>query len=326
MENNPNVSIVVPVYNLEKYLRQCVESIVLQNQTAMDVILVDDGSKDGSPPLCDALAEQYPQVRVIHKENAGAADSRNVGILAATADTVMFVDGDDFLPAHAVDKVMAAKKADTDILTIDFYEYYAENQIEAKKHLNIDTLVGQDRRSSAATFSTVSPLPMPWLYAIRKAFLLEHQILMHKGLLDEDEEWTARLFAHRPTVELLAEPLYYYRRNREASLTYGRTIRNTKADIKIICLLQNEIHSGQYDTVGCRILENKCRQMVNKVLDDKAVLSAEEYRAVKREVGQYRALLKRGTRLDQIHYYLDLIIGRENCKKLIASLVKLKGK
>lgn len=113
----PEISIVVPVYKAEKYLAQCVESILAQTLTELEVILVNDGSTDTSPAICDAFAQQDPRVRVIHKENGGVTSARKAGIAAALAPFVGFVDADDFIaPTMFEEMVSAAKEQNADLV------------------------------------------------------------------------------------------------------------------------------------------------------------------------------------------------------------------
>lgn len=94
---HPFISVVIPVYNAEKYLRQCVESVLAQTYDDFEIILVNDGSKDASGVICDELAPDDGRIRVIHKENGGAADTRNRGIREAKGDYIAFVDADDYI-------------------------------------------------------------------------------------------------------------------------------------------------------------------------------------------------------------------------------------
>ena len=96
----PKVSVIVPVYNAEKYLQECVDSILRQTLADLELILVDDGSTDTSPALCDRYAEQDLRVRVIHQANAGSSAARNRGIEVATGEWIAFVDSDDFIDAN----------------------------------------------------------------------------------------------------------------------------------------------------------------------------------------------------------------------------------
>lgn len=321
-----DISVVIPVYNLENYIRHCVESIFPVREAKIEILLVDDGSKDNSGKICDELALEYPEIRVIHKPNGGAADTRNAGMQAAVSEYIMFVDGDDFLNDGAVDTIWKNLKNKPEILTFDYIEYYDENDTKLIHHLNAESFVDAAGRISTVIFKTICPLPMPWLYAVKKSYIEEHDIYMHKGLLDEDEEWTARLFAYASKVENLHEYLYYYRRNRANSLTFGRKINNTLADIEIVCILQKEKESGKYTANGCTVLDNKRRQMVNKVLDDLPQYDGADKKRVKTLVKPYLTLLRSGTTADKIHYWLDSLLGRKGVVSLISLLAKLRGR
>ena len=98
----PKLSVIVPVYNTEKYLRECIDSILAQTFTDFELILVDDGSTDGSGVLCDSLAQTDDRIRVIHKENGGLSDARNAGLVQAKGTWLLFVDGDDYVEPDAM--------------------------------------------------------------------------------------------------------------------------------------------------------------------------------------------------------------------------------
>lgn len=99
---SPSISIILPVYNAEKYLRECVDSVLrIGERLDWELILIDDGSKDSSPSICDSFAEVNSRVRVLHLENGGVSNARNVGIAAATKDFVTFIDADDWIDADA---------------------------------------------------------------------------------------------------------------------------------------------------------------------------------------------------------------------------------
>lgn len=95
--NTPLISIIIPVYNIEKYLERCVESVRRQTYTNLEIILVDDGSKDGSSKLCEQLAAKDSRIKVFHKENGGTSTARNLGIAHARGEYIGFVDGDDYI-------------------------------------------------------------------------------------------------------------------------------------------------------------------------------------------------------------------------------------
>ena len=109
------LSIIIPVYCVENTLDRCLESIVSQSYADFEIILVDDGSPDRSPALCDAWAEKDPRIHVIHKENGGLSDARNAGIEMAQGEYLTFIDSDDYIEAGTLASVMDAV-ADNDIV------------------------------------------------------------------------------------------------------------------------------------------------------------------------------------------------------------------
>ena len=318
-----DLSVVIPVYNLEKYIEECVESI-FPTKHNIEVILIDDGSKDSSGEICDMLAKRHSEVVVIHKKNGGAADTRNAGIRAAKADYVTFIDGDDKVTEGAIDSIIEKIDRKFEILTFNFFEYYGTGDLRPMVHMDPSLLYNERGEISDKVFKYVSPLPMPWLYVIKREYLLDNDIFMQVGLLDEDEEWTARLFAKVKTVKFCDDRYYLYRQSREGSLTYGRKLSNTLSDIKIIELLQKEKESGSYSETGKIILDNKRRQMVSKVLDDILFLPKKEKQEAKNKIKKYRCLLLTGTKMDRLHYRFDRFFGRKNVAKIAIKISKLK--
>ena len=107
MNQNPRISVIVPVYNVEQYLPRCVESILAQTYENLEILLVDDGTKDNSGAICDAYARQDARVKAIHKKNGGLSSARNAGIDAATGEYLSFVDSDDWIEPDMYEKMMA---------------------------------------------------------------------------------------------------------------------------------------------------------------------------------------------------------------------------
>ena len=124
------VSIIVPVYNIENYIRVCVESILAQTYESFELILVDDGSKDNSGILCDEYAAIDSRVKVIHKENGGVSSARNTGLQQAKGKWIMYVDGDDWIEPDMIESLIeTAKATEADLVFGDYMKYgpYAGN-------------------------------------------------------------------------------------------------------------------------------------------------------------------------------------------------------
>ena len=118
---NPLISFIIPVYNVEKYLAECIESVLCQSYANIEIILVDDGSTDKSADICDKYSEKYDRIHVIHKKNGGASSARNEGLCIAQGSYVAFVDSDDFISPVMAEKLIAAiNETDSDLAMCSF--------------------------------------------------------------------------------------------------------------------------------------------------------------------------------------------------------------
>lgn len=228
--NQPLVSVVIPVYNVEKYLDRCIVSIVEQTYRNTEIILVDDGSKDNSPSICDSWAERDGRIRVIHKQNAGAGMARNTGIDNACGDYILFVDSDDYIDLSTVEKcvqlhqkdnsdivmfgrVEAKKNGETQNKPILTDKYYFENE-----EVTEDILSGlfiNEKGFGVGVCGKMFRLPVIKDSGIR--FRSERE------LLSEDAFFLVELFEHITSVSILPENFYYYYQNENSfSRTYKK--------------------------------------------------------------------------------------------------------
>ena len=139
------VSIVVPIYNVEKYLEQCVDSIINQTLKEIEIILVDDGSPDNCPQMCDEYAKKDSRIKVVHKKNGGLSSARNAGIEVATGDYIGFVDSDDYIVNDATLKLETwIKEIDDkdDIVAVGAARVYPNGEYIKGIEPNIDDNIG----------------------------------------------------------------------------------------------------------------------------------------------------------------------------------------
>ena len=122
----PLVSVIIPVYNVEKYLAECVDSVLNQTHRNIEVILVDDGSSDGSGAMCDAYAEQDERVRVIHKTNGGQSSARNAALEVMTGEWLLFVDSDDWIEPDTLEALLTRKDERADIIEFGYSYSFVE--------------------------------------------------------------------------------------------------------------------------------------------------------------------------------------------------------
>lgn len=200
------VSVVVPVYNTEKYLQRCIQSILGQTYERLELILIDDGSTDSSGTLCDAAAQKDSRVKVLHKENEGAGEARNYGINMAEGDYICFVDSDDYI-AHRYIEIMlkTAERYDCGLVQCNFlfggeqnYSFFKEENDEEKPLILNNREAFETRKTKIIICAK--------LYKIE----LFQNIRYPKLSIHDDEFVTYKLIYNSSRVALLNQALYYY--------------------------------------------------------------------------------------------------------------------
>jgi len=216
------VSFIIPVYKVEAYLRQCVESISKQTYQDIEIILVDDGSPDGSPRLCDEQANEDSRIRVIHKANGGLSDARNTGLRAATGDYVVFVDGDDFwLYNEALQQLVEEIKPDVDFIGYNCSYYYPDSATYSA-WVAYDDVLGKPTGKDDAMITLVKSGTFPMsacLKLMKRSFLLDNQLFFKKGQIAEDIPWFINVLDATSQCCFLNLYVYAYRQNRVGSIT-----------------------------------------------------------------------------------------------------------
>lgn len=209
--SKPIISVVVPVYNVEHELSCCVDSILVQSYANIEVILVDDGSTDGCPSLCDAYEKKDSRVRVIHKSNGGLSSARNAGLNCATGEWVLYVDSDDYILNDSCERLLAVgTKYDCDIVSADAVREFNGGQ----EYMVHDSLAdGECYPSRDFIIKSVKPCEWyapAWLNLYNRSFLIENNLFFVEGLLHEDMEMQPRVFLAAKTVAYCAYPFYRY--------------------------------------------------------------------------------------------------------------------
>ena len=209
---NPTVSIIVPVYNAEKFLNRCVDSILGQEYKDFELILVDDGSKDMSGAICDAYAKTDGRVAVIHKENSGVSDTRNKGIEKAKGTYLQFVDSDDWLTPDATKlMVRAAEENGCDMVISDFYRVVGE-MVSRKGDIESDRVIS---REEFAAFMMENPAD--YYYGVLWNKLYRRDLVNRYGIrMDAEISWcedfmfNLEYVRYAKTFYALRAPVYYY--------------------------------------------------------------------------------------------------------------------
>ena len=232
------LSVIIPVYKVEAYLRECVDSVLSQSLKDLEVILVDDGSPDSCPIICDQYASENKNVKVIHKKNGGLSDARNCGLMAAEGEYVAFLDSDDFYNdriflQEATNKL---QKEHSDLLMFQ-RQYYLD---EKKEYLGKPRTYGDEimrEEDCGELFYLLAKADQldasASMKIIRRNILIDNRLFFKTGILSEDVEWFFRLAPCVSSVSVINEIAYVYRR-REGSITNTHSVNHVRDMVSIV--------------------------------------------------------------------------------------------
>ena len=208
---NYKVSIIIPIYNVEKYLNKCISSIANQTYKNLEILLVNDGSPDRCPEMCDGWTKNDDRIKVIHKENGGPSDARNAGLEYANGEYLLFVDSDDYIELDLVEKVLYSVNGHDFVLFGYFIENLDENDcLISKKPCDFN------RENLLSMLSVVGYI---WNKMYKRSFITKKQIHFQKGVsLLEDVLFNEKAFAEAESIGYLNEPLYHYIHRKRKSL------------------------------------------------------------------------------------------------------------
>lgn len=214
--SNTMVSVIVPVYNVQQYLPQCVESILAQTYQRLEIILVDDGSTDGSGRLCDALAQRDERVRVIHKPNGGLSDARNAGTEACNGEFIFYLDSDDYLEQDAIMALVRIQsESHAEVVIGNYFYTYSDREDIAQPETG--TIQKNNRKEAISLLMQGKLQTFAWGKLIRADIAKRHPFPV--GKLFEDHFWTHLVFQDCETVVYSSKPMVHYRQ-RGNSISY----------------------------------------------------------------------------------------------------------
>ena len=245
------LSIIVPIYNVEQYIDQTIESIIKQNRTEIEIILINDGSTDKSLDVCKKY-EIYENIIIINKENGGLSDARNCGIKNSKGEYLLFLDGDDFLNENSLENIIYTimNNPSIDIIIGNGMDLYFEEQgiIELRCNFKSDMIKDKPgyevleyffNQSNFNNWSACSNI-------YRREFLISNKLFFKKGIFYEDAEWLPRVILSSKKSILIKENFYIYRRNRKDSIMSSISLKKIEDFINITDDIFNYISRKDY--------------------------------------------------------------------------------
>lgn len=231
----PLLSIVVPVFNVERHVNRCLNSLTKQSYKNIEIIVVDDGSTDCSGDICDWHACKDARIKVVHQANQGLSKARNVGIDLACGRYVVFVDSDDYLNLDACDLIANAANAGADVIVSSPLSLWPRQKRTTKLNSGSTPCICTGTEYMLHAYRSNTMRTTPWSYVCRLDFLRDYGLRFKEGALYEGTDFVPRLLAHADSVIALDHSYYHYSRRRE-SITNTKQQNAAFGDIYATCL------------------------------------------------------------------------------------------
>lgn len=269
-------SIIVPVYNVQNYLRECLNSILDQTYSIYEVLLIDDGSTDNSAAICEEYVKKDQHFRYYYKTNGGLSDARNYGLRKAKGNYLIFIDSDDYIDKNMLRRISDKIRYLPDIITIRMVRVLPDGVIIENDRKLEEDIVQLDTYEKKVQW-LIEKSENSWSavrFIIKRSLLEKSGIHFETGILHEDLDWSARVFMVATSMSFVTEPSYFYRIGRQGSITN---------------VIKAKRITDIFETVGrfCAQEKNGTRQSLKEAIHRELVNSAfrsiQDYPYVKKE-------------------------------------------
>lgn len=223
------ISIIIPVYNVEKYIEHCLKSIACQLNEKIEVVLVNDGTTDNSIEICEKYCEEFQNINLYSQDNQGVSAARNYGIENARGEYLLFLDSDDWLREQILSEILLLLENNDAELVLGKQDIYLEKK---SKYLESqeDYVVLMEYETPEAVFEHLSRKNPFWLtpghVVVKREFLLNNNLFFYNGIRHEDELWVPLVFFYSKKIAILDKSIYCYRVGREDSFTKTKSIQH----------------------------------------------------------------------------------------------------
>lgn len=321
------ISVIIPVYNTEKYLKQCVDSVIYQEYKELEIILVDDEAQDSSPKICDEYAKKDQRVKVIHKKNGGLSDARNTGIKHCTGEYILFLDSDDYWDDKRFisELVKEVEEYPVDILNFRYKKFFENNQNYISCLSSVEEISEKDKNQ------VLEKMLDHGLYIssacnkmLNTAFLKDNQLFFKKGITSEDIDWCARILIQCKTISYVNEEAYVYRQ-RDSSISHSlkyKNIYDLSNNIKECVRLGSEIPK---ESKFYELYHDFVAYQYGTLLLSNHLVADKRVKEIIKEMKAYQWLLSyhRNPKI-KMQYYVGAIFGYANLVRILKYYCKWK--
>ena len=323
----PLLSIVVPAYNVQNYLQECLDSVVRQNNNEIEIVLVNDGSTDRTDDICKSYSRKYKNIHYFSKENGGLSSARNYGIDHAEGLYVSFLDADDFLPDGCIEKIIRyIEGANYDVIFGLYNNYYeSENKTEPCGY-NLSASKMDQKLGSGLIDYLISDRIYDWyawLMIVKKDFITQKDLYFDVGYNFEDVRWTPKVFMEAESVGYINAPIYVYRKNRIGSITTTFSAKNLHDKLAVFDYIESFAeHYNVSDSLKLKMFANVANLYVSALFDSWYMSRSERIECID-FLSKYAYILKSSSRK---YHNLLYVVSRVTGIKILSYVLYLRAK
>jgi glycosyltransferase involved in cell wall biosynthesis len=303
-------SIIVPVYNVEDYLKQCLDSILCQTYNDFEIILVNDGSTDSSPEICSFYQNESAKIVLISKENGGLSDARNVGLKRAKGDYIIFTDSDDYWAGEQVleDLNELIKISNPDVVIHEESRFFSANDVKCKFNQKFLKEKSGDFKSEVLQLIYHDLyVGCAWDKIVKRSILLDNELYFPLGRKSEDIEWCGKLINFIDTFSIYSKSFYIYRQGRSGSIT-ASVSESHIMDVYEMVKAGLKTKRSDSDILNQALLNYwACNYVV--ILKDFYVLSSKNRSLIWEDLVSWKYLLQRGQniKVNKVMVFYDFL-------------------
>ncbi len=239
MEPRKVFSIVIPVYNVEKQLEQCIDSVLTQTFSDFEFLLINDGSTDSSLKICLEYQKKDSRIKVIDKENGGASSARNEGIKNATGDYLIFVDSDDFIESEnlvsEINLKIIQNSADVILYGAKNFNLLTNSYSISRGNYNLEVIEKFNFLSTVDYLILNNLFPgSAWVFATKTSVVQQNELYFRTNIIAEDIDWVTKIFRVINKVDAVNDVYYIYRKNQDNSVTGNAGVKGINSIVSII--------------------------------------------------------------------------------------------
>lgn len=249
-------SVIIPIYNVENYVEECINSVINQDYENIEILLINDGSKDKSQLICEKKVKEDSRIRLINKQNGGLSSARNAGLDNANGDYILFLDGDDYWDdKEALSKINRnLQNSKADIVTFGLKKMFEDTgEIEETKYIFNRENVDFDSKKNTLLYLVKNNLYISSACnkAVKKSIIDKYNLRFEDKAFSEDIEWSAKLLLYSNVIDVIESPFYIYRQ-RNHSITHTLKLINIEYLVKHIetcidlCKNENIDYKNEY--------------------------------------------------------------------------------